>query len=616
IQLQVPANMKSKITFVSCLSLLTIVAFLVGGCTSSRQSADSYEEEFRTLVDYYSQSTESASLNDHTFQNSPQEETDIEEAANEISPETDYLFSSQNRVQPDSPTLEVSLEEFYIMALEYSPQIRVFSDLPLIRQTAIQEAEGAFDTRIFAEGGYNRNNDPIGSTLTTGRTTGRFIQDQYYFEAGVRKKVATGAEVYLSQELSHTENNSEYFVPDPQGAARLSVGFIQPLLKGGGIRYNKSVLQIAEIDSNLAREEFLRQSESHLLEISRSYWALYAARGIYAAKKEGYESALLISNELESREDFDAIRSQILRARAAVAERRAELVRAESAVRNAEDRLKALTNAPEIQFSADEMIPTDLPVVDFVPVSLQEAADSALQNRPEVKQAYLQLQSANIREEQQYNEKLPSLNLFAEAYVAGLAHDDVPQSWDNQFTEGGPGGSIGLRFEFPIANNAAVARLLRRKLETRQLLSQLQAAMDTILLEVKISVRETTTAHRDMMAKYESMQAAREDLENYRQRRDMQLLSRNDAAIGQLQFLLDAQQRQTVAEENFLKALATYNISIVTLERAKGNFLSYESISIEEDEEDDLPVLRLVQNSTEVVSAEPTATSLEAGSTN
>ncbi len=44
----------------------------------------------------------------------------------------------------DNGSQRISLEDFYTRALRHSQQIRVFSDLPLIRETGIQEAAGAF----------------------------------------------------------------------------------------------------------------------------------------------------------------------------------------------------------------------------------------------------------------------------------------------------------------------------------------------------------------------------------------------------------------------------------------------------------------------------------------
>jgi hypothetical protein len=92
----------------------------------------------------------------------------------------------------------VSLENLYVRAIQNSNQIRVFSDLPLIRETGIQEAKGAFDTNSFVSAMFDRKNEPVGNTLTTGGAN-RFKQDEWSLEAGVRKKFVTGTEVTVSQ---------------------------------------------------------------------------------------------------------------------------------------------------------------------------------------------------------------------------------------------------------------------------------------------------------------------------------------------------------------------------------------------------------------------------------
>ena len=62
--------------------------------------------------------------------------------------------------------------------------------------------------------------------------------------------------------------------------------------------------------------------------------------------RRSLERAQSILTSLEERQEFDSLRSQIIIARAAVAKRRAELVRAAAAVRNAQTRIAALVNSP------------------------------------------------------------------------------------------------------------------------------------------------------------------------------------------------------------------------------------------------------------------------------
>lgn len=562
---------KLKTAGVTALGALTLGA----GCTMPHRYKlnEDYHTDFKNMVTDYQVESARLAAADRTMQNGVAGETPKVIALGEDP------IAKGVRVQADLPTRETTLEELFISAIQNSSQIKVFSELPLIRQTSIQEARGAFDITAFVEGKYDSVNDPVGSTLTTGGAS-RLEEEKLGFRAGLKKKVETGAEIYATQELKRTDSNSTFFTPNPQVEARLTVGVVQPLLNGAGIGYNRSIIRIAKIDSQIARQEFLRQVESHLLEITRTYWGLYMARGVYQAKERASQEADKTLKDLESRNNFDAIEQQILRARAASAERRADLVRSESAVRSAEDRLKALVNDPAIrEVSAIEIIPTDKPVLDRTVADLEQAAAAALQNRPEVQQAFLQLKASAIRRDMSRNEMMPVLNLMLEGYVAALRRDDWSGPLNDQFDPMRPGYSVGLRLEYPLGNNQAEARNMRRRLEMRQLVSQLRTTMETVLLEVKVSMREVHTAYRDLSAKYDSMLAAREDLEHLQKRREAMFLGGDTTAISYIEYVIDAQQRRATAEENFLRAVATYNVALTTLERSKGNLLAYETIA-------------------------------------
>ncbi len=500
----------------------------------------------------------------------------------QLQPAAQIMFST-NRINASMQAHPISLDALMLSAIAHSSQIKVFSDLPLIRETSIQEASGVFDPRIFADGRYYDRDDPVGSTLITGGDD-RFLEYDTRVAVGVRKKLTPGTEVYLTQEINRTRNNSEYLQPNPQAGARIVLGFVQPLLQGAGIKYNTSVMKVAVLDSEIARHEFVRQAEAHLLEVARSYWGLNVARGVYQAKQTAYDEAATVLGALESRGNLDAVRQQIMRARAVTAERRAALVRAESALRNGADRLVALVNDPALRFETEtELIPIDVPLTAKTPIDLAEAGRTALANRAEVRQSYLHYAAAVVRREMSRKERLPSLNVFVEAYMAGLAADVVEDAWDDQFdssnaNDDGVSYMVGVRLEVPWGNNAAKAQNERRRLEARQVSRQLETTMETVMLDVKFSVREVDTAWRDLAAKHKGMQAAREDLENLKSRREAMFLGGDVNAVGYLNNLLDAQDRQMVAEERFLYALATYNVAVLTSQRAQGTLLVYEEL--------------------------------------
>lgn len=511
-----------------------------------------------------------------------------------------WIRGQKNTLGDNSQSQGITVDDLYVRAIQHSNQIKVFSDLPLIRETGIQEARGEFDTNAFLQGKFDRKNDPVGNTLTTGGAS-RFRQDEWSTEAGAKKKFITGTEVTLSQELSRTDNNSVYFVPNPQSKATLSLNIVQPLLKGAGVSYNRSTLRIARIDSEIAMSEFIRQSESHLLEITRTYWALYAARVTYLQKAKLIDETAHVADELKARQTVDAKQSQLFRAQSALATRRSDLVRQEAAIRNAQDRLKALVNDPDLLGSAGaELVPRDRLILTSMPVDAQFSAQQALENRPEINQAFLQLRAATIRENMQRNELLPELNLVLQGSLGGLDNGDYGTSYERQYGKGSPGWGAGFVFSFPLENNIAKARYERRRLELRQQVDQVRTTIDTVLLEVKVSAREVSTAYRETQAKYSAVKAFTEDIDSLQARRAVQTASpapgadESSQTAFYLDTLLDSQDRRSNAEEEFIRAAANYQIAIVNLERAKGKLLSYSNVEVvRTKDENGLPLLHL-----------------------
>lgn len=488
-----------------------------------------------------------------------------------------------------SRTTKQSMDDVYMKTLAYSNQVKVFSDIPLIRETGMQEAEGEFDITGFADGRIIRRDEPIGSELTTGGS-GRFLEDEKYFEAGVRKKFYTGTEATLSNRWSTLNNNSQFLTPNNQGASELVLSVVHPLLEGRGYHYNQATIKIARLDAHMASSEFVRQLQSHLLEVNRAYWSLYFARASYLLKQRLVNNTTVILKQLESRSDLDALQSEILRARSAVANQKASLNRAEMAIRNSEERLRAMINDPDFDIGSNaETIPLTRPVFSRYSESVKSVAKNALHNRPEIQQGFDQLRAAVIRRDMQLNEKKPALNLIAEAMLGDIReNDDYSGAFQDQWNHG-PGYVVGLSFEQPWDNDFARARAFRREVELRQQANQLKTTIDTVLLEAVVSYRELMTAFRDMQGKYESLTASREELRQLKERLEVDTDEEQGGRTMayQLQLILDSIERLQASEESFLDSVVAYNASFAGLERAKGTFLRYQDIEIKRVDDSD-----------------------------
>ncbi len=491
--------------------------------------------------------------------------------------------------------ISTDVTSLFTRALKHSSQIQVFSDLPLIRETTIQEAEGPYDFRLFAEGRLSDLDEPVGDDLKTGGPL-RYEETSKNLEYGIRKKFITGTEVELKQNIGDIDTNSTFFNPEDQARTGTYLTIKQPLLKRFGIVYNRSPIDLATIDHSIAGEELRRNVESHLLEVSRAYWGLYLERSLLLQKKQLAEKSMKIFEKMRQRTSVDVPPSLLARAKSLVNAHKLAAMQAEFAMLNAQSRIRALVNDPELTGqSALELTTSQLPSHKPFNVSFDNALKTTLENRPEVAQSMKHIQSAYLRLQRSENELRPDLDLFFQTYVKGLEGDyEYGNAYSNQFDEGGPSYVGGLRFEYPLGNNGAEARNLRKKIEIRQLLHQLDTTVQNVLLEAQVSYRELEKNYRSMVQSYQIMLSDNEEVKALLSRVDY-LLANHDPYGDVLYRLMDADERLSDSEELFAKSELTYNYSLYNLYRAMGILVSNQQIVFEKDtnDQDELPVMHV-----------------------
>jgi len=476
--------------------------------------------------------------------------------------------------------VEMNIDSIVLGSLVHSAQVKVLRDVPAIQETAIAEAHSQFDVRSFVESKFADTSEPVGSTLTTGGPP-RYLDQNWTYSAGVRKLGPTGARLEAAQKFGYEDSNSVFFVPDQQGTARLSLSLTQPLLNGAGQMYNTSTVLLAQIDTQVAHDQFSRDLQNVILEVQKAYWDLYFQRVVLLQKRKLFQQGRKIHHDLEGRREVDVVQSQVARAKGAVATRAAAVIRQEALVLNAEARLRALVNDPLLgSVDVQELIPIQLPIEAPQEVGLQDSLVVALGNRPEIDSVTRQLRAASVRLDVSAHELMPVLNFILSSYVSGLEGDAaIDRAWEDQFAAGRPSYAAGLLLEYPFGNRAAQARLKRRRLELRQLTNQLEATTANVRLEVETAVREIATAHREMASHYHAIRGGEAEIEHLENR--WRLLPGDQQSAGiVLDDLLNAQERLNRAEASYAGSLVAYNVALVQLKRAIGVLLQYHPIEV------------------------------------
>jgi outer membrane protein TolC len=471
--------------------------------------------------------------------------------------------------------LRLTLSDALHRTLANSFAIRIESYNPAVETTRVVEAEAAFDATFFFNLTNNKQDRPSGSALA-----GTQIQT-FLTEGGIRQLLPTGMQVSTSLSSQRYSNNFQFQTLNPQWFSQFIVKFQQPLLRGFGLDYNRAQINVANINRRLSDLAFRRQVRDRLLDTETAYWRLAQARrlvSISARLIAGYQQ---IYDELWERRHFDVLLIQISETKARLEAAKSDNVRVLNEVHNAEDRLISLMNDPQVDLAHDiEIIPVDPADVQQAvafphqPVVIDRLAEvqNALDHREELKEAKLQIDNAKVFVGVAKNDALPRFDLVFQYAVDGLgksadgAFDEVTK---NDFTE----YFVGVELELPVGNRARRAAERRARLQHAQAIAALEQAFEGVIYDVNVAVRRLNTSYDVIQPNYASMVASEDRLESTVVRAE-----RKD--FLQLNQELNAHQALAFSRQTLLESLATYNIAMVELEKAKGTLLEYNGVSI------------------------------------
>ncbi len=488
-----------------------------------------------------------------------------------------HVQNSFREVQP----LPADLHTLLYLAVHNSNQIKIAKTDPLIRETAIQEADSAFDWVRYLNSAWNDTSEPVSNALTVGGNQNRFNDNVFQATGGARRTTRSGGQLDISQRFGWQDNNSQFFIPNDQATGQLTVSYTHPLLRGRGAAYNNAIVFLAQIDSQAANDEFLATLQDELLEITRAYWNLHLERAVLAHQMRLYLRTKEVFQTLTARQAVDTQGTQLVLTASALESRRADLIRAQTAVTNSETRLRGMINARELGNSDQmELIPVEpLPTFHYH-TDLQNEIQVALQNRPEVRAAVQQVKAGSVRLGVAEHELLPVLNLVTQGYASGLQGDsDFGRAFTDQFSVGRPSYSVGVQYELPVGNRLAKARVCRRQHELSRLRSEYDRALQAVQTEVDIAVRELNTAFREIKAKSRALAAAEAEVTTIEQRWQRMIDGSGTSSLN-LESLLRAQERVTAAEREYVTSRLTYSLAMINLKRANGTLLQSESISV------------------------------------
>jgi len=501
----------------------------------------------------------------------------------------------------ESTPREIDTNSLVLEAIKNSPRIQAISQTPLIRDLQVTEADAEFDPLSFVRSKFQDREDPVGNTLTTGGAP--FLQDHIWSgEVGLQKKTRTGANVNLSEQLGFKNSNSNFFLPQDQGTATLSLNVSQPLMRGRGRYYNQSQILIAQATGGAAWDTFAAELQDELQDLTQNYWKLYYQRSVYLQKQRNVKRGAEILAILEGRSELDSLPNQLTRTRSSIQSRKTELANALRDVHNTETEIRRqIADREWLANQSVELIPSEIPNLDSLQLPLEQVVTTALENRREIQEVMKRAKVAGIQYDISTNELMPELSLMMGAYVSALrGESQIGRAIIDQFGQSTPGYHVGIDFEMPYRNRAAQSRQAQRKLQMIKIKAEVDESIQKVIAESQIALRRVDSALQTLAAAELAITAADADLEQNMRRWEVFGLLEGDLAEGQtpitmLDQVLNSQDRLVAAEMTYAGAELELKVAEISLQRAMGTLLMHDNVDFKKGQGDSASVVDIYQ---------------------
>jgi outer membrane protein len=379
---------------------------------------------------------------------------------------------------PTGP-LAITIEEAVLMGLQNNRALSVERFNPAIQRTFEEQERAAFEPVVSAAASGTRERAD-GTAGTESRT------DSTSAEATVSELLPTGTTIELNATTAPTKGAST-----TEGyTTRAGLTVTQALLQGRGVAVNLADLRQARLDTQLSEYEFRGFAEALVAEVETTYWDYVLARRQVEILNESLNLAQQQFEETKHRVDVgDLAETELAAAEAEIALRREALINARSHVDTLRAGLVRLISPSAPRTVDRELTPRSEPTVSEMPLDpLDQHIAVALRMRADLNQARLLVKRGDIELVKTKNGLLPRMDLFISFGKSGYA-DSFGRSVKDV---GGDGydASVGLTFDFPVANRAARARHRGAALTQQQLGESLRNVEDLVRQDVELAYIE------------------------------------------------------------------------------------------------------------------------------
>jgi hydrophobic/amphiphilic exporter-1 (mainly G- bacteria), HAE1 family len=473
-------------------------------------------------------------------------------------------------------TLRLSVEDAVRLALEHNVDLVADRIDPQISDTRVAAAAGVYRPTIISSVNSNNQLQPPSSFLIPTATR----NDVVTTNAGLAQRLPWfGTNYSVAWTTAHTDSNSFLNSYNPLLTSGLAFSVSQPLLRDFRIDSPRQQLATSRINRAIADTRLRESIVQTTAAVKVAYWGLVTARANVEARRSTLELAQELVRVNKAKVDVGtAPPLDLVSAQAEVAADQEQLIIAETAVKQVEDRLRLLImDATDPASWLTQIEVTDAPPIATPTLDVDAAVRRALADRSDLQRARKDIDTANVGVTFTTNQKLPDVRVNANYQANGLGGRQVLRTGGFPGTIVGPGPgtdfgsvlgqlfgadyptwSVGLSLSYPLGTSADQANAARAQLERKQADARLKSIESRAIQQIRNAAYQV-----EMNAKrIETTRASRELAE---QRLDSER-KRLDVGMSTSFLVIQAQRDLAQARTSELGAVLSYDLSLVDFE--------------------------------------------------
>ena len=448
---------------------------------------------------------------------------------------------------------------------------------------------------------WGHQTTPSNNTVTTGTTS--LITRNQTANFGVTQGFITGASATMSFNNQSNKQNAFLNTYNPTSNSFLDLQITQPLLQGFGRSLLSRNIRIAKNNLKVTDNAFQQQVITTVNSVVQAYWSLVTFISNVDVTKQALALSQKLYDDNQKQVDIGTLAPiEVVRAKAQVASNEQQVLAAETNELQQETVLKNILSRNGVAspgLAEARIVPTDrIQIPDVEPVEpIQDQVARAMERRPDLAQARIQLENSKINLSGVRNGMMPQINVVGDVRNNGLSGEPnalpnpvtglVPTRAIDPFFVGGYGNvlnqvfsrnfptySIGVTLNIPLRNRGAQADMATAQLQLRQTELQLQKAINQIRVDVQNALIQVQQAR----AQYQAATNGR-----ILQEQTLDAEQKKLALGASTPYLVIQTQRDlATAQQAEVSARAAYANAKVTLDQATGMTLERNRVEIDE----------------------------------